>query len=153
MDDLVLRGDFPIIGRVVLEEADILFPMNFSFNGVSTTYAGYQAIGEPDTDIIKKYEEEITIRFDWGFGSKTMTAKEFLKRRSGKESFLSYSGLGMTPIAGYSKKLISPKTIFTTEELKQIYEVLDIDGEISFDDFNEKHNGILAQNMLSIDGK
>ncbi|WP_255299767.1 hypothetical protein, partial [Listeria monocytogenes] len=27
------------------------------------------------------------------------------------------------------------------------------DGEISFDDFNEKHNGILAQNMLSIDGK
>ncbi|EKS8486735.1 immunity 26/phosphotriesterase HocA family protein [Listeria monocytogenes] len=153
MDDLVLRGDFPIIGRVVLEEADILFPMNFSFNGVSTTYAGYQAIGEPDRDIIKKYEEEITIRFDWGFGSKTMTAKEFLKRRSGKESFLSYSGLGMTPIAGYSKKLISPKTIFTPEELKQIYEVLDIDGEISFDDFNEKHNGILAQNMLSIDGK
>lgn len=51
------------------------------------------------------------------------------------------------------KKLISPKTIFTPEELKQIYEVLDIDGEISFDDFNEKHNGILAQNMLSIDGK
>ncbi|EAE2636913.1 hypothetical protein E1V02_15350, partial [Listeria monocytogenes] len=90
MDDLVLRGDFPIIGRVVLEEADILFPMNFSFNGVSTTYAGYQAIDEPDRDIIKKYEEEITIRFDWGFGSKTMTAKEFLKRRSGKESFLSY---------------------------------------------------------------
>lgn len=82
-----------------------------------------------------------------------MTAKEFLKRRSGKESFLSYYGLGMTPIAGYSKKLISPKTIFTTEELKQIYEVLDIDGEISFDDFNEKHNGILAQNILSIDGK
>lgn len=65
MDDLVLRGDFPIIGRVDLEEADISFPMNFSFNGVSTTYAGYQAIGEPDRDIIKKYEEEITVRFDW----------------------------------------------------------------------------------------
>ncbi|EIV0391285.1 immunity 26/phosphotriesterase HocA family protein, partial [Listeria monocytogenes] len=112
MDDLVLRGDFPIIGRVDLEEADISFPMNFSFNGVSTTYAGYQAIGEPDRDIIKKYEEEITVRFDWGFGSKTMPAKEFLKRSSGKESFLPYSGLGMTPIAGYSKKLVSPKTIF-----------------------------------------
>ncbi|HEL8279894.1 TPA: immunity 26/phosphotriesterase HocA family protein, partial [Listeria monocytogenes] len=150
MDDLVLRGDFPIIGRVDLEEADISFPMNFSFNGVSTTYAGYQAIGEPDRDIIKKYEEEITVRFDWGFGSKTMPAKEFLKRSSGKESFLPYSGLGMTPIAGYSKKLISPKSIFSEEELKQIYTVLDINGEMSFDDFNENYNGLTAQNILSI---
>ncbi|HED6565521.1 TPA: immunity 26/phosphotriesterase HocA family protein [Listeria monocytogenes] len=150
MDDLVLRGDFPIIGRVDLEEADISFPMNFSFNGVSTTYAGYQAIGEPDRDIIKKYEEEITVRFDWGFGSKTMPAKEFLKRSSGKESFLPYSGLGMTPIAGYSKKLVSPKSIFSEEELKQIYAVLDINGEMSFDDFNEYYNGLTAQNILSI---
>ncbi|ALQ22330.1 TPA: immunity 26/phosphotriesterase HocA family protein [Listeria monocytogenes] len=150
MDDLVLRGDFPIIGRVDLEEADISFPMNFSFNGVSTTYAGYQAIGEPDRDIIKKYEEEITVRFDWGFGSKTMPAKEFLKRSSGKESFLPYSGLGMTPIAGYSKKLVSPKSIFSEEELKQIYAVLDINGEMSFDDFNENYNGLTAQNILSI---
>ncbi|EAC4127236.1 hypothetical protein D2141_07670 [Listeria monocytogenes] len=150
MDDLMLRGDFPIIGRVDLEEADISFPMNFSFNGVSTTYAGYQAIGEPDRDIIKKYEEEITVRFDWGFGSKTMPAKEFLKRSSGKESFLPYSGLGMTPIAGYSKKLVSPKTIFTPEELKQIYEILEINGEKSFDDFNENYNGLTAQNILSI---
>ncbi|OEQ15498.1 immunity 26/phosphotriesterase HocA family protein [Listeria monocytogenes] len=150
MDDLVLRGDFPIIGRVDLEEADISFPMNFSFNGVSTTYAGYQAIGEPDRDIIKKYEEEITVRFDWGFGSKTMPAKEFLKRSSGKESFLPYSGLGMTPIAGYSKKLVSPKIIFTPEELKQIYEILEINGEKSFDDFNENYNGLTAQNILSI---
>ncbi|MDA5749881.1 immunity 26/phosphotriesterase HocA family protein [Listeria monocytogenes] len=150
MDDLVLRGDFPIIGRVDLEEADISFPMNFSFNGVSTTYAGYQAIGEPDRDIIKKYEEEITVRFDWGFGSKTMPAKEFLKRSSGKESFLPYSGLGMTPIAGYSKKLVSPKSIFSEEELKQIYAVLDINGETSFDDFNENYNGLTAQNILSI---
>lgn len=150
MDDLVLRGDFPIIGRVDLEEADISFPMNFSFNGVSTTYAGYQAIGEPDRDIIKKYEEEITVRFDWGFGSKTMPAKEFLKRSSGKESFLPYSGLRMTPIAGYSKKLVSPKSIFSEEELKQIYAVLDINGEMSFDDFNENYNGLTAQNILSI---
>ncbi|EDP7494286.1 hypothetical protein G0Q27_000658 [Listeria monocytogenes] len=150
MDDLVLRGDFPIIGRVDLEEADISFPMNFSFNGVSTTYAGYQAIVEPDRDIIKKYEEEITVRFDWGFGSKTMPAKEFLKRSSGKESFLPYSGLGMTPIAGYSKKLVSPKTIFTPEELKQIYEILEINGEKSFDDFNENYNGLTAKNILSI---
>lgn len=150
MDDLVLRGDFPIIGRVDLEEADISFPMNFSFNGVSTTYAGYQAIGEPDRDIIKKYEEEITVRFDWGFGSKTMPAKEFLKRSSGKESFLPYSGLGMTPIAGYSKKLVSPKSIFSEEEIKQIYAVLDINGEMSFDDFNENYNGLTAQNILSI---
>ncbi|EAC2362617.1 immunity 26/phosphotriesterase HocA family protein [Listeria monocytogenes] len=150
MDDLVLRGDFPIIGRVDLEEADISFPMNFSFNGVSTTYAGYQAIGEPDRDIIKKYEEEITVRFDWGFGSKTMPAKEFLKRSSGKESFLPYSGLGMTPIAGYSKKLVFPKSIFSEEELKQIYAVLDINGEMSFDDFNENYNGLTAQNILSI---
>lgn len=150
MDDLVLRGDFPIIGRVDLEEADISFPMNFSFNGVSTTYAGYQTIGEPDRDIIKKYEEEITVRFDWGFGSKTMPAKEFLKRSSGKESFLPYSGLGMTPIAGYSKKLVSPKSIFSEEELKQIYTVLDINGEMSFDDFNENYNGLTAQNILSI---
>ncbi|HAC3321912.1 TPA_asm: hypothetical protein GZM94_02970 [Listeria monocytogenes] len=150
MDDLVLRGDFPIIGRVDLEEADISFPMNFSFNGVSTTYAGYQTIGEPDRDIIKKYEEEITVRFDWGFGSKTMPAKEFLKRSSGKESFLPYSGLGMTPIAGYSKKLVSPKSIFSEEELKQIYAVLDINGEMSFDDFNENYNGLTAQNILSI---
>lgn len=150
MDDLVLRGDFPIIGRVDLEEADISFPMNFSFNGVSTTYAGYQAIGEPDRDIIKKYEEEITVRFDWGFGSKTMPAKEFLKRSSGEESFLPYSGLGMTPIAGYSKKLVSPKSIFSEEELKQIYAVLDINGEMSFDDFNENYNGLTAQNILSI---
>ncbi|EAC8214239.1 immunity 26/phosphotriesterase HocA family protein [Listeria monocytogenes] len=150
MDDLVLRGDFPIIGRVDLEEADISFPMNFSFNGVSTTYAGYQAIGEPDRDIIKKYEEEITVRFDWGFGSKTMPAKEFLKRSSGKKSFLPYSGLGMTPIAGYSKKLVSPKTIFTPEELKQIYEILEINGEKSFDDFNENYNGLTAKNILSI---
>ncbi|ENI8912742.1 immunity 26/phosphotriesterase HocA family protein [Listeria monocytogenes] len=150
MDDLVLRGDFLIIGRVDLEEADISFPMNFSFNGVSTTYAGYQAIGEPDRDIIKKYEEEITVRFDWGFGSKTMPAKEFLKRSSGKESFLPYSGLGMTPIAGYSKKLVSPKTIFTPEELKQIYEILEINGEKSFDDFNENYNGLTAKNILSI---
>ncbi|WP_180716672.1 immunity 26/phosphotriesterase HocA family protein [Listeria monocytogenes] len=150
MDDLVLRGDFSIIGRVDLEEADISFPMNFSFNGVSTTYAGYQAIGEPDRDIIKKYEEKITVRFDWGFGSKTMPAKEFLKRSSGKESFLPYSGLGMTPIAGYSKKLVSPKSIFSEEELKQIYAVLDINGEMSFDDFNENYNGLTAQNILSI---
>ncbi|MGJ6287566.1 immunity 26/phosphotriesterase HocA family protein [Listeria monocytogenes] len=150
MDDLVSRGDFPIIGRVDLEEADISFPMNFSFNGVSTTYAGYQAIGEPDRDIIKKNEEEITVRFDWGFGSKTMPAKEFLKRSSGKESFLPYSGLGMTPIAGYSKKLVSPKSIFSEEELKQIYAVLDINGEMSFDDFNENYNGLTAQNILSI---
>ncbi|HHP9072829.1 TPA: immunity 26/phosphotriesterase HocA family protein [Listeria monocytogenes] len=150
MDDLVSRGDFPIIGRVDLEEADISFPMNFSFNGVSTTYADYQAIGEPDRDIIKKYEEEITVRFDWGFGSKTMPAKEFLKRSSGKESFLPYSGLGMTPIAGYSKKLVSPKSIFSEEELKQIYAVLDINGEMSFDDFNENYNGLTAQNILSI---
>ncbi|HAA6498048.1 hypothetical protein C9758_15220 [Listeria monocytogenes] len=150
MDDLVLRGDFPIIGRVDLEEADISFPMNFSFNGVSTTYAGYQAIGEPDRDIIKRYEEDITIRFDWGFGSKTMPAKEFLKRTSGKELFLPYSGLGMTPIAGYSKKLVSPKSIFSEGELKQIYAVLDINGEMSFDDFNENYNGLTAQNILSI---
>ncbi|HAC3483434.1 TPA_asm: hypothetical protein GZN49_03105 [Listeria monocytogenes] len=150
MDDLVLRGDFPIIGRVDLEEADISFPMNFSFNGVSTTYAGYQAIGESDRDIIKRYEEDITIRFDWGFGSKTMPAKEFLKRTSGKELFLPYSGLGMTPIAGYSKKLVSPKSIFSEGELKQIYAVLDINGEMSFDDFNENYNGLTAQNILSI---
>ncbi|EFR84967.1 conserved hypothetical protein [Listeria monocytogenes FSL F2-208] len=56
----------------------------------------------------------------------------------------------MTPVAGYSKKLVSPKTIFSEGELKQIYVVLAIDGEISFDDFNEKHNGISAQNLLSI---
>ncbi|MBC2262247.1 hypothetical protein HCB45_11695 [Listeria sp. FSL L7-0091] len=150
MDDLVLRGAFPIIGKVILEETDILFPMNFSFNGRSTTYAGYRTIDAPDKEIIKRYKEEITIRFDWGFGSKTMPAKEFLKRSNGKEYFLPYSGLGMTPLASYSKKLVSPKTIFTTKELKQIYEVLEIDGEMSFDDFNEKHNGISAQNMLLI---
>ncbi|HFL0705505.1 TPA: immunity 26/phosphotriesterase HocA family protein [Listeria monocytogenes] len=150
MDDLVLRGDFPIIGRVVLEEADILFPMNFSFNGLSTTYAGYQAIGEPDRNIIKRYEEDITIRFDWGFGSKTMPAKEFLKRTSGKELFMPYSGLGMTPIAGYSKKLVSPKSIFSEGKLKQIYAILDINEEMPFDDFNENYNGLTAQNILSI---
>ncbi|EAK9403785.1 immunity 26/phosphotriesterase HocA family protein [Listeria monocytogenes] len=150
MDDLVLRGDYPIIGKAVLEESDILFPMNFSFNGESTTYAGYQAIGASDREIIQRHKKEIMVRFDWGFGSKTMSAKEFLKRSSGKEYFLSYSGLGMTPVAGYSKKLVSPKTIFSEGELKQIYAVLAIDGEISFDDFNEKHNGISAQNLLSI---
>ncbi|EAG9433665.1 hypothetical protein DB724_11440 [Listeria monocytogenes] len=150
MDDLVLRGDYPIIGTAVLEESDILFPMNFSFNGVSTTYAGYQAIGASDREIIKKHKKEIIVRFDWGFGSKTMSAKEFLKRSSGKEYFLPYSGLGMTPVAGYSKKLVSPKTIFSEGELKQIYAVLGIDEEISFDGFNEKYNGISAQNLLSI---
>lgn len=56
----------------------------------------------------------------------------------------------MTPIAGYSKKLVSPKTIFTPEELKQIYEILEINGEKSFDDFNENYNGLTAQNILSI---
>ncbi|EAG7042654.1 hypothetical protein ABY85_14670, partial [Listeria monocytogenes] len=66
------------------------------------------------------------------------------------ESFLPYSGLVMTPIAGYSKKLVSPKTIFTPEELKQIYEILEINGEKSFDDFNENYNGLTAQNILSI---
>ncbi|EPS5493226.1 immunity 26/phosphotriesterase HocA family protein [Listeria monocytogenes] len=150
MDDLVLRGDYPIIGKAVLEESDILFPMNFSFNGESTTYAGYQAIGASDREIIQRHKKEIMVRFDWGFGSKTMSAKEFLKRSSGKKYFLPYSGLGMTPVAGYSKKLVSPKTIFSVGELKQIYAVLAIDGEISFDDFNEKHNGISAQNLLSI---
>ncbi|EAC5438372.1 immunity 26/phosphotriesterase HocA family protein [Listeria monocytogenes] len=150
MDDLVLRGDYPIIGKAVLEESDILFPMNFSFNGESTTYAGYQAIGASDREIIQRHKKEIMVRFDWGFGSKTMSAKEFLKKSSGKEYFLPYSGLGMTPVACYSKKLVSPKTIFSEGELKQIYAVLAIDGEISFDDFNEKHNGISAQNLLSI---
>ncbi|EAE6828093.1 hypothetical protein BHS35_04525 [Listeria monocytogenes] len=150
MDDLVLRGDYPIIGKAVLEESDILFPMNFSFNGESTTYAGYQAIGASDREIIQRHKKEIMVRFDWGFGSKTMSAKEFLKKSSGKEYFLPYSGLGMTPVAGYSKKLVSPKTIFSEGELKQIYAVLAIDGGISFDDFNEKHNGISAQNLLSI---
>ncbi|EAK8929859.1 hypothetical protein E5Z50_03050 [Listeria monocytogenes] len=150
MDDLVLRGDYPIIGKAVVEESDILFPMNFSFNGESTTYAGYQAIGASDREIIQRHKKEIMVRFDWGFGSKTMSAKEFLKRSSGKKYFLPYSGLGMTPVAGYSKKLVSPKTIFSVGELKQIYAVLAIDGEISFDDFNEKHNGISAQNLLSI---
>ncbi|TYV28745.1 immunity 26/phosphotriesterase HocA family protein [Listeria monocytogenes] len=150
MDDLVLRGDYPIIGKAVLEESDILFPMNFSFNGESTTYAGYQAIGASDREIIQRHKKEIMVRFDWGFGSKTMSAKEFLKRSSGKEYFLPYSGLGMTPVSGYSKKLVSPKTIFSEGELKQIYAVLAIDGEISFDDFNEKNNGISAQNLLSI---
>lgn len=150
MDDLVLRGDYPIIGKAVLEESDILFPMNFSFNGESTTYAGYQAIGASDRESIQRHKKEIMVRFDWGFGSKTMSAKEFLKKSSGKEYFLPYSGLGMTPVACYSKKLVSPKTIFSEGELKQIYAVLAIDGEISFDDFNEKHNGISAQNLLSI---
>lgn len=150
MDDLVLRGDYPIIGKAVLEESDILFPMNFSFNGESTTYAGYQAIGASDREIIQRHKKEIMVRFDWGFGSKTMSAKEFLKRSSGKEYFLPYSGLGMTPVAGYSKKLVSPKTIFSEGELKHIYAVLAIEGEISFDDFNEKNNGISAQNLLSI---
>ncbi|EHG1695938.1 hypothetical protein J3055_000566 [Listeria monocytogenes] len=150
MDDLVLRGDYPIIGKAVLEESDILFPMNFSFNGESTTYAGYQAIGASDREIIQRHKKEIMVRFDWGFGSKTMSAKEFLKKSSGKEYFLPYSGLGMTPVACYSKKLVSPKTIFSEGELKQIYAVLAIDGEISFDDFNEKNNGISAQNLLSI---
>lgn len=56
----------------------------------------------------------------------------------------------MTPIAGYSKKLVSPKSIFSEEELKQIYTVLDINGEMSFDDFNENYNGLTAQNILSI---
>ncbi|ALQ16213.1 immunity 26/phosphotriesterase HocA family protein [Listeria monocytogenes] len=150
MDDLVLRGDYPIIGKAVLEESDILFPMNFSFNGESTTYAGYQAIGASDREIIQRHKKEIMVRFDWGFGSKTMSAKELLKKSSGKEYFLPYSGLGMTPVAGYSKKLVSPKTIFSEGELKHIYAVLAIDGEISFDDFNEKNNGISAQNLLSI---
>ncbi|MBC2182312.1 hypothetical protein HCB33_02940 [Listeria sp. FSL L7-0233] len=150
MDDLVLRGDFPIIGKAVLEEADILFPMSFSFNGLSTTYAGYQATGASDKEIIKSYKKEITVRFDWGFGSKTMPAKQFLKRSSGKEVFFPYSGLGMTPVAGYSNKLVSPKSIFSEEELKQIYAVLDINGEMTFDDFNEKYNGITAQHILSI---
>ncbi|MCD2253129.1 immunity 26/phosphotriesterase HocA family protein [Listeria marthii] len=150
MDDLVLRGDFPIIGEAVLEESDILFPMSFSFNGVSTTYAGYQVTDASDREIIKNHIKEITVRFDWGFGSKTMPAKQYLKRSTGKELFLPYSGLGMTPVAGYSKKLVSPKSIFSEEELKQIYAVLDINGEMSFDDFNEKYNGITAQNILSI---
>ncbi|MDT0016398.1 immunity 26/phosphotriesterase HocA family protein [Listeria swaminathanii] len=150
MDDLVLRGDFPIIGESVLEEADILFPMSFSFNGASTTYAGYQATDASDREIIKNHIKEITVRFDWGFGSKTMPAKQYLKRSTGKELFLPYSGLGMTPVAGYSKKLVSPKSIFSEEELKQIYAVLDINGEMLFDDFNEKYNGITAQNILSI---
>ncbi|MBF2398230.1 immunity 26/phosphotriesterase HocA family protein [Listeria marthii] len=150
MDDLVLRGDFSIIGESVLEEADILFPMSFSFNGVSTTYAGYQVTDASDREIIKNHIKEITVRFDWGFGSKTMPAKQYLKRSSGKELFLPYSGLGMTPVAGYSKKLVSPKSIFSEEELKQIYAVLDINGEMSFDDFNEKYNGITAQHILSI---
>ncbi|AYY69784.1 immunity 26/phosphotriesterase HocA family protein [Listeria monocytogenes] len=150
MDDLVLRGDYPIIGKAVLEESDILFPMNFSFNGESTTYAGYQAIGASDRESIQRHKKEIMVRFDWGFGSKTMSAKEFLKKSSGKEYFLPYSELGMTPVAGYSKKLVSPKTIFSEGELKHIYAVLAIDGEISFDDFNEKNNGISAQNLLSI---
>ncbi|EAC8325418.1 hypothetical protein IT82_12110 [Listeria monocytogenes] len=150
MDDLVLRGDYPIIGKAVLEESDILFPMNFSFNGESTTYAGYQAIGASDREIIQRHKKEIMVRFDWGFGSKTMSAKEFLKRSSGKEYFLPYSGLGMTPVASYSKKLVSPKTIFSEGELKHIYAVLAIEGQISFDDFNEKNNGISAQNLLSI---
>ncbi|MBF2673754.1 immunity 26/phosphotriesterase HocA family protein [Listeria marthii] len=150
MDDLVLRGDFPIIGEAVLEEADILFPMSFSFNGVSTTYAGYQVTDASDREIIKSHIKEITVRFDWGFGSKTMPAKQYLKRSSGKELFLPYSGLGMTPVAGYSKKLVSPKSIFSEEELKQIYAVLDINGEMLFDDFNEKYNGITAQHILSI---
>ncbi|MCD2247080.1 immunity 26/phosphotriesterase HocA family protein [Listeria marthii] len=150
MDDLVLRGDFPIIGESVLEEADILFPMSFSFNGASTTYAGYQATDASDREIIKNHIKEITVRFDWGFGSKTMLAKQYLKRSTGKELFLPYSGLGMTPVAGYSKKLVSPKSIFSEEELKQICAVLDINGEMSFDDFNEKYNGITAQNILSI---
>lgn len=150
MDDLVLRGDFPIIGESVLEESDILFPMSFSFNGVSTTYAGYQVTDASDREIIKNHIKEITVRFDWGFGSKTMPAKQYLKRSSGKELFLPYSGLGMTPVAGYSKKLVSPKSIFSEEELKQIYAVLDINGEMLFDDFNEKYNGITAQHILSI---
>ncbi|EFR88089.1 conserved hypothetical protein [Listeria marthii FSL S4-120] len=150
MDDLVLRGDFPIIGEAVLEESDILFPMSFSFNGVSTTYAGYQVTDASDREIIKSHIKEITVRFDWGFGSKTMPAKQYLKRSTGKELFLPYSGLGMTPVAGYSKKLVSPKSIFSEEELKQIYAVLDINGEMSFDDFNEKYNGITAQHILSI---
>ncbi|MBF2588098.1 immunity 26/phosphotriesterase HocA family protein [Listeria marthii] len=150
MDDLVLRGDFPIIGEAVLEESDILFPMSFSFNGVSTTYAGYQVTDASDREIIKSHIKEITVRFDWGFGSKTMPAKQYLKRSTGKELFLPYSGLGMTPVAGYSKKLVSPKSIFSEKELKQIYAVLDINGEMSFDDFNEKYNGITAQHILSI---
>ncbi|EAC4953463.1 TPA: hypothetical protein IQC36_002939 [Listeria monocytogenes] len=150
MDDLVLRGDFPIIGESVLAESDILFPMSFSFNGVSTTYAGYQVTDASDREIIKSHIKEITVRFDWGFGSKTMPAKQYLKRSTGKELFLPYSGLGMTPVAGYSKKLVSPKSIFSEEELKQIYAVLDINGEMLFDDFNEKYNGITAQHILSI---
>ncbi|MDT0002737.1 immunity 26/phosphotriesterase HocA family protein [Listeria cossartiae subsp. cayugensis] len=150
MDDLVLRGDFPIIGESVLAESDILFPMSFSFNGVSTTYAGYQVTDASDREIIKNHIKEITVRFDWGFGSKKMPAKQYLKRSTGKELFLPYSGLGMTPVAGYSKKLVSPKSIFSEEELKQIYAVLDINGEMLFDDFNEKYNGITAQHIMSI---
>lgn len=149
MDDLVLRGEFPIIGTIKLKEADILFPMNFSFNGISTTYMGYRVINASDLEIINRHQEEITVRFDWGFGTKTMAAKEFLKRSDMRVKFLPYSGIGMTPVAGFSGKLLSPETIFSEAELKHISELLNIDVKMTFDEFNEKYDGMKRQELLN----
>ncbi|MBK3913088.1 immunity 26/phosphotriesterase HocA family protein [Listeria ivanovii] len=149
MDDLVLRGKFPIIGTIKLKEADILLPMNFSFNGISTTYVGYQTIDASDLEIIKWHQADITVRFDWGFGTKTMAAKEFLKRCGTCVKFLPYSGLGMNPVANFSEKLLSLETIFSEAELKHISELLNIDVEMTFDSFNEAYDGINRQKLLN----
>ncbi|MBC1471822.1 immunity 26/phosphotriesterase HocA family protein [Listeria seeligeri] len=149
MDDLVLRGNFPIIGTVKLKEADILLPMNFSFNGISTTYMGYQAIDASDLEIIKRHQADITVRFDWGFGTKTMSAKEFLKRSDTNVKFIPYSGLGMSPVANFSGKLLSPETIFSEADVEHIAALLNIDSEITFDGFNEAYDGINRQELLN----
>lgn len=164
MDDDVLRGRFFVFAHKKLVEDDILFPMSFSYNGKTTTYAGYEpgyVNGERqkrnDLLILKNRQDELTVRFDWGFGSKSLDAASFLKRTGNqKMKFHPYasSGGGPRSFIQYilnsknNKKtpekelLVNPGTIFSIEELKVVFESLNINCEMTFDDFNTKYGGM-----------
>lgn len=150
MDDNVLRGTYPVIGNIALRVEDIVLPMSFSFNGPHTTYAGYHAYTGTYWETLNRLQEEIAIRFDWGFGSKTMRATEFLKKSFIKEPvFKPLSGLGLSPCSENKEELISPATIFSEKELSYIFDLLDIESELDFDQFNEKYGGITRTEYLN----
>ena len=78
MDDYVLRGKFPVIGKTAITLDDLVLPMSFSFNGPHTTYAGYEAYHGTQWETLQRLQDQIVVRFDCGFGSSSLSASEFV---------------------------------------------------------------------------
>ncbi|WP_162921755.1 immunity 26/phosphotriesterase HocA family protein [Listeria costaricensis] len=151
MDDDVLRGVLPVVGHKPLIEEDVLLPMSYSYNGKQTTYWGYSAYGQPHHQLLAANPKEITVRFDWGFASVTMSARDFIRRNPHEVEFLPNAGIGGGP-KSYNQYLTgkreagllkNPNTIFDEAALEKIWREMGISQDCkSFADFNRMYGGI-----------